>query len=77
MWIVDKEYLKPGLAEWMCTYVFVQGSALIKAPHLIQYSVIAVLEFLMILNKGTHIFILHWAIILRILAISHYVAGPT
>lgn len=77
MGIIAKEYLKPGLDEWVCTQVFAQGSALIKAPHLIQCSVIAVLEFLIILNKGTHIFILHWEIILSILAISHYVAGPT
>lgn len=51
IWIIDKEYLKPGLAEWMCTYVFAQGSTLIKAPCLSQCSVIAVLEFLIILSK--------------------------
>ena len=38
---------------------------------------IAVLNFLVISNKGPCIFVLHWSNILSTLAISHYVASPT
>ena len=50
------------LASWVCDLCNCSGTYTQKGPHLVSCSAVAILEFLIFLNKECCVFILYWVL---------------